>query len=183
MLSARRVGVRGAVRGLVASALVVGACGTAVAQDVAPAAVGAPKVLPAGIEDSKLVTATPLVFGTGSDALQPESQAAIASMAALLKDKTYISQVRVEGHVAGIGAAEADALGGRRALSVARALVAAGVECKRILPVTFGANKPRAVAGSPETTRVEVVVTALRDKAIGGMPLDGGGLVVGDACK
>jgi len=53
--------------------------------------------------------------------------------------------------------------------------------------VGFGANKPVAAndtaEGRARNTRVEVAMAQLRGRAIGGMPVDGGGLVAGDPCK
>lgn len=134
-----------------------------------------------------IVPSVPLEFS--GDGLTAASAPGIASVAALLADKTSMTTIRIEGHVGGKGAEEQTA-------SEAKALVAQGVDCKRLLPVGFGGTKPRAEARSATNTRIELVVAALRDRAIGGMPLDGGGRVVrsgaspggdkviaGDACR
>ncbi len=70
---------------------------------------------------------------------------------------------------------------------MAKALVAKGVDCKRLLPVGFGETKPRAENKTPEgkaqNRRTTFVNAALRGKAIGGAPLEGFGKIAGDPCK
>jgi OOP family OmpA-OmpF porin len=127
-----------------------------------------------------IVPSVPLSFS--GDELTAASAPGIASVAALLADKTSMTTIRIEGHVTGKGAEEQTA-SEARARAVAKALVAQGVDCKRLLPVGFGGTKPRAEERSMTNTRIELVVAALRDRAIGGMPLDGGGRVAGDACR
>jgi OOP family OmpA-OmpF porin len=76
---------------------------------------------------------------------------------------------------------DAQARSEARALAVAKALVKAGVDCKRVLPVGFGASKP-AFEDASKNTRMVFENAALRGHAIGGMPVDGGGKVAGDPC-
>ena len=77
-------------------------------------------------------------------------------------------------------------LSAERGLSVAKALVEAGLDCKRLLISAFGSSKPIEVNSTPEgkaaNNRVDLFVAALRGRAIGGMPLEGVGQRVGDAC-
>lgn len=127
-----------------------------------------------------IVPSVPLSFS--GDELTAASAPGIASVAALLADKTTMTTVRIEGHVTGKGAEEQTS-SEARARAVAKALVAQGVDCKRLLPVGFGGTKPRAEERSTANTRIELVVAGLRGRAIGGMPLDGGGRVAGDACR
>jgi OOP family OmpA-OmpF porin len=62
-----------------------------------------------------------------------------------------------------------------------------GVACSRLLPVGFGSNKPVAPNDTPDNKaknrRISAVNAALKGRAIGGMPVDGGGHVAGDPCK
>lgn len=139
------------------------------------------------VEDGRLVPRGELAFETGTATLTPASARAIQHAARYLEAKPYVSTMRVEGHVAAAGdPVKGQALSEQRALTVARALVSAGVDCKRLLPVGFGDTKPRAenstVEGRAQNTRIELVNAALRGKAIGGMPTDGGGRVAGDPC-
>ncbi|MDP2314782.1 MAG: OmpA family protein [Pseudomonadota bacterium] len=152
----------------------------ALAQD-APA----PDASTVTLDGNKLVLPGPITFQTASATLSPESDAAIAAAAAWLQAKSFISTARVEGH----GDADGDAsqaLSEARAMAVAKALVAKGVDCKRLLAVGFGGNKPVADNGTAEgkaqNRRVEIHNAAMRDRPIGGMPLDGGGRVAGNVC-
>ena len=161
-----------------AAALLLG--GAAVAQTPPPAV--------PSIENNVLVIEAPVVFETGTDTLKAGDQPALQAMKAFLDAKTYVTTLRIEGHTDSDGDAAANqALSGKRALAAARWLVAQGVDCKRLLPVGFGDNKPVAPNDTPENKaknrRTSAVVAGLRDRAIGGMPLDGGGLVAGDPCS
>lgn len=134
------------------------------------------------LEGHTLVLPTPLAFEAGTAKLTNPD--ALAPVVAYFEKRAMISLVRVEGHVA--GAPDAHKLSGARALAVAKALVAKGVDCKRLLPVAFGDTKPVADPSTPEgkakNTRIELVNAALRDRPIGGMPLDGGAPSAGDPC-
>lgn len=140
------------------------------------------------IEEGALKMPGPVVFETGSDVLKPESDEVLMHAKDYLGDKTYISLMRIEGHTDSTGASEVgQALSERRALAVARWLVKKGVDCKRLLPVGFGETKPIAPNDTAENRalnrRMVFANAALRGKAIGGMPVDGGGRVAGDPCK
>ncbi|MBL9101713.1 MAG: OmpA family protein [Myxococcales bacterium] len=119
------------------------------------------------LDGNRLVLPAPLAFD--GDKLKPESDPALEHARSYLTDKDYITTMRVEGH------ADDQALSERRAVAVARWLVARGVDCKRLIAVGFGPTKPVAAAGAPENTRVELHNAALRDRPIGGAPLNGGG--------
>lgn len=140
------------------------------------------------LEGNQLKLPGPVVFETGGDRLKPESDSVLAHVKAYLDSKAYISLLRIEGHTDNSGdPAKNQALSERRALSVARHLVAQGVDCKRLLPVGFGQDKPVAENKTPEgkaqNRRMAFVNAALRGRPIGGMPVDGGGRVAGDPCK
>ncbi len=121
------------------------------------------------LEGNRLVLPAPLQFQAGSDQLDPASDPALEHARGYLTDKDYITTMRVEGH------ADDQALSEARAVAVARWLVSHGIDCKRLVAVGFGPNKPIASAGAPENTRVELHNAALRNLPIGGAPLDGGG--------
>lgn len=127
-------------------------------------------------------------FETASDKLRPESDAVLEYVAGYLKEKTYVSLLRIEAHSDNQGnAAQNQALSEKRAVSVGRWLIAHGVECKRLLAVGFGSSKPIADNATPDgraqNRRISFINAALRGRAIGGMPEDGGGHVAGDLCK
>lgn len=140
------------------------------------------------LQDNALVVPSPVVFETGGDGIRPESEAALQHVANYLKDKTYISLLRIESHTDNQGdPAKNQALTEKRSMSVGRWLIAHGIDCQRLLAVGFGSTKPVADNRSPEgrsqNRRVRFVNAALRGRAIGGMPVDGGGHVAGDLCK
>ncbi len=156
---------------------------------VCPAHAQTPPAAPAlpSIENNMLVIEAPVVFETGSDTLKAGDQPALQAMKAFLDAKSYVTTLRIESHTDADGDDAANqALSNKRALAATRWLVAQGVDCKRLLPVGFGENKPVAANDTPENKaknrRTVAFVAALRDRAIGGMPLDGGGLVAGDPC-
>ena len=108
--------------------------------------------------------------------------ATVSALAAWMAQKTYVSTLRVEAHIDD-GKPEPQSRSDKRSLALAKQLVAAGVACSRLLPVGYGNTMPVASAGDASNTHMELEVAALNGKAIGGMPLDGGGHVAGDACK
>ena len=136
------------------------------------------------IENGQVVISKPIEFETGSDKLTPESDAALKIIKQYLDDKSYISLLRVESHSDNSGS---QALTEKRAYAICWALVAMGVDCKRLIPVGFGNTKPIEDNSTPEgkaaNRRITLVNAALRGHAIGGMPVDGGGVVAGDICK
>jgi len=136
------------------------------------------------IKDNRLELPSPIAFATGSAKLTPDSDAALDHAKAYLAEKSYITTLRIENHT---DEPDQQALSDARALAVAKALVAKGVECGRLIPVGFGNTKPVAANDTPahraQNRRTEFVNAALRGRSIGGLPVDGGGHVAGDACK
>lgn len=139
------------------------------------------------LEGNQLILPSEISFNTGSDQLSESSEVALLHVKNYLTDKSYISTLRIEVHTDNQGDANANMLlSEKRALSVGRWLVEHGVDCKRLLCVGFGDSKPMALnntaEGRAQNRRVAIVNAALRERAIGGMPLDGGGKVAGDLC-
>ncbi|TNF26042.1 MAG: hypothetical protein EP329_21870, partial [Deltaproteobacteria bacterium] len=128
-----------------------------------PAASAQPAPAPAKpryvTEDGLLKLPTPVTFEADSARLAPSADDALAYIARYLEDTPYITLARVEAHVA--GAKGALALSKRRALAVARALVARGVKCERLIPVGFGDAKPVAPEGDAANTRIDVAAAHL----------------------
>ena len=140
------------------------------------------------LEGNEVKTTKPVLFETGSARLKPESIAALEIIKQYLADKTYISQLRVECHTDNSGDANINqALTEKRAMVVCRKLMEMGVDCKRLIAVGFGDTKHVAdnstPAGRAENLRVSFVNVSLRGKVIGGMPIDGGGKIVGELCN
>lgn len=139
------------------------------------------------VDNNRLLVPNPVVFDAGKDTLKAESAEAIGYVAAYLGEKKYISTMRIEVHSDSTGSEKFNqALTEKRAFAVGKALVAKGVDCKRLIAVGFGSTKPVAqndtAANKAKNRRTEFVIAALRDKAIGGAALDGGGVSAGDLC-
>jgi len=136
------------------------------------------------ISGNEVVIAKAVSFETGSAKLTPESDEALTIVKQYLDDKSYISRLRIEGHLATDGSQQ---LSEQRALAVCKRLVELGVDCKRLIAVGFGNTKPVADNGTPEgrsqNTRISFINVALRGHLIGGMPEDGGGHMAGDICE
>lgn len=143
------------------------------------------------MENGALKLPGPVVFETGSDKLKPESDEVLQVVKDYLDAKPEVTLLRIEGHTDNEGTKDKNqTLSEKRSLAVARWLTAKGIDCKRLLPVGFGQMKP--IAGTPDkqtetekdqNRRTAFVNAALKGKAIGGMPVDGGGHPAGDACK
>lgn len=139
------------------------------------------------IENNELILPSPIVFKTGSEAIDMDaSKAALEHIKAYLDAKSYISLIRIEGHVSSGKMANDQKLSELRAKAVYEWLVKVGVDCKRLIGVGFGNTKPIAENTSPEgkaqNNRIAIVNTELRNKAIGGMAIDGGG-IISSSCR
>ncbi len=162
--------------------------GAPVAAQEAPPASAPPLAPTFDVQDNRLALPAPVVFETGGPTLAGDAQPGLEHVAAFLNAKAYVTLLRLEGHVdADTPPEKAQGLTEARALAAARWLVSRGISCKRLLPVGFGASKPVAPNDTPENKaqnrRLEARVAELRGRAIGGMPVDGGGRVAGDPCQ
>jgi len=140
------------------------------------------------MENGKLVLETPVSFKTGNAELTDDGKEALKPVKEFLLQKDYITTLRIEGHTDNSNAeAVNQKLSEQRALAVCKWLVENGIDCKRLIAVGFGSSKPVAANDSGENKaknrRMEFIPAAIRGKAIGGMPLDGGGIVAGDPCN
>ena len=139
------------------------------------------------MENGKLVLDNPVTFKAGSAELTDEGKEALKPVKEFLSQKDYISTLRVEGHTDNGGIESTNQkLSEQRALAVCKWLVENGINCKRLIAVGFGSTKPIATNDDPmgkaQNRRMEFIPAAMKGKAIGGMPLDGGGLIAGDPC-
>jgi len=140
------------------------------------------------MENGKLVLDQPVTFKTGSAELTDEGKEALKPIKEFLTQKDYITTLRVEGHTDNSAPESSNQkLSEQRALSVCKWLIENGIDCKRLIAVGFGSTKPVASNDTPmdraQNRRMEFIPAALKGKAIGGMPLDGGGVVAGDPCN
>ena len=103
------------------------------------------------IENNQLKFSQSLMFATQTEELLPENKATIEQVKTFLEKKSYISTIRIEGHVNAFEDEQKNLLlSAERGLSVAKALVEAGVDCKRLLISAFGSSKPIASNDTPE---------------------------------
>jgi OOP family OmpA-OmpF porin len=140
------------------------------------------------VENGQLKLPGPVMFETGKAVLKPESDAVLDIVKQYLEAKPAITLLRIEGHTDNVGiAADNQKLSEARSMAVAQWLVGKGIACKRLLPVGFGQDKPiadnKTAEGKEQNRRTAFINAELKGKAIGGMPVDGGGKVAGDACK
>ena len=140
------------------------------------------------MENGKLILEKQVTFKTGSAELTDEGKAALIPVKEFLVQKDYITTLRIEGHSDNSSSEPAShTLTEKRALAVCKWLIENGIDCKRLIPVGFGSAKPIASNDDPiskaQNRRIEFMPAALKGKAIGGMPLDGGGVVAGDPCN
>jgi OmpA-OmpF porin, OOP family len=143
---------------------------------------------PYTIENNEVKTGKLIEFESGTAKLKTSSNEALQVIKKYLDDKSYISLLRVEGHVLATPDAKSNLLlSQQRATAVCMKLIALGVDCKRLIAVGFGDSKPLEDSGTPQgraaNNRINFVNAALKGRPIGGMPLDGGGLVGGDLCN
>jgi OOP family OmpA-OmpF porin len=179
-----------AAGGASASSDMAGAEGSGGGAAAAPGEAAAPareKTTKFDFIHSELMLPDVVVYQTGGDALKPESDAPLWVVVDFLDARSDVTKLRVEVHTDSSGDKAANqALSEKRALAVVRWLVGHGVDCKRLLAVGFGDTKPIAENATPEgkarNRRTSFVAAELRGKPIGGMPVDGGGKIAGDAC-
>jgi OmpA-OmpF porin, OOP family len=145
------------------------------------------------IKNGEVIIGKLVQFKPGSAELTQESDEALLIIKKYLADKNYISLLRIENHMdqnAGETVISNEAanqkLTEQRSLAVCRRLIGLGVDCRRLLPVGFGSSKPIAENSTSEgralNRRTCFVNAALKDRPIGGLPVDGGGIVAGNSC-
>lgn len=123
---------------------------------------------------------SPITFTGNTAKLSTAADSGLAQLQRYLTAKSYISLMRIEGHVAAGG--NAQALSEQRAMAVCQWLISHGVECSRLIAVGFGNTKP-ASADASQNTRIVASNAALRGHPIGGMPAEGGGRNAGALCR
>jgi len=138
------------------------------------------------IQNGEVVIVKPVGFKAGTAELLPASDEALLIIKKYLDDKPYITLLRVESHVSESQGDAAQGLTQQRSALICRRLVQLGVDCKRLIAVGFGGSKPVAdnstPAGKAMNSRINFINATLRDRPIGGLPTDGGGVVAGNPC-
>jgi OOP family OmpA-OmpF porin len=100
-------------------------------------------------------------FDTGKSDLKADGKATVAEIATMLKSAPAL-KIAIEGHTDNVGQAAANkTLSEKRAQSVMAAIVAAGIDAKRLSAAGFGQEKPvadnRSEDGRVKNRRVELV--------------------------
>ncbi len=152
-------------------------------QPVDPAPAPAPAAVNYRVVDGCVELPDVVTFATGAAAVAASSDTALRHVVGFLADKAAITTLRIEVHGDGAGDRnEEQVLCEERAAAVFSRLVELGADPQRLLAVAFGDEKPVAAADTPagraQNRRVEFRPAAMRGRAIGGMPVDGGGRVV-----
>jgi len=110
-------------------------------------------------------------FETASDVIEEESHALLDEVAEILLDHPELRSIRIEGHTDSRGTNQYNLdLSQRRAESVERYLVEAGVSAERLEAVGFGEEHPLAKAATPLAwslnRRVDFFVVERSDEAV-----------------
>ena len=110
-----------------------------------------------------------IAFNTGKSTIQPASKAIIVNAAATMKEQIPNSTFYVDGYTDNVGsAANNKKLSKARAQSVAKALIAAGIDKARITARGFGKDHPKCSnkteEGRASNRRVEVVIRNINQK-------------------
>lgn len=140
------------------------------------------------ITDNRIHLPGPVVFRTGSDVIDPISDPVLEIVLDYMVAKPEVTLLRIEGHTDSDGNAGANqSLSEKRAMSVARWLTDAGIDCRRLMPVGFGQTKPIAPNDSADNKaqnrRVAFVNAAVNGRPVGAAAVDAGGRVAGDPCR
>jgi OOP family OmpA-OmpF porin len=131
----------------------------------------------------------PVLFETGTANLKPESDAVLEVVQKYLEAKPEITKLRVEGHTDTDGDDNSNfTLSKNRSMACVKWLVAKGIDCNRLVPVGFGESrllkKPEVTPEDKAQNRRTMFINAeINGKAIGGLPLDGGGQPAGNSCQ
>jgi outer membrane protein OmpA-like peptidoglycan-associated protein len=102
-------------------------------------------------------------FKSGSDVIQTRSHALLLQIAEVMRSALHIKRIRVEGHTDSSGADAANLkLSERRAASVMKFLVNAGIEGERLESKGFGESAPitenKTKEGREANRRVELMI-------------------------
>lgn len=110
---------------------------------------GCPEVL--RIEGQQIVLLQQIHFVSGGDEVDAESEKILNELTSLLGEHPEIARVAVDGHTDNAGSEAANiALSQRRALAVMKALIARGVDSRRLEARGFGPRRPLASNDTPE---------------------------------
>lgn len=135
------------------------------------------------VDSGVLVLPGKIEFIADSDSIKNQSSGIIDMIALFMKDNPDVKILRIEGYCSSMGDENSNMeLSRLRAMSVAKAVIARGVPCRRLFASGFGSGLPFSSAGK-SGDRIAAVIAAGKFKKPGIMPLDGGGITAGETCK
>ncbi len=121
-----------------------------------------------------------LSFGQGNTAIGKFQAQTLETVKAYLAAHPEITTLRIQGYYDGKDSPEqAQSHSTARASNAAHWLVQHGVDCKRLIAVSFVKGGDMREGGA----YANFVNAGLRGKSIGGAPMNGGGKSVGDVCS
>jgi OOP family OmpA-OmpF porin len=135
--------------------------------------------------NSELIVPGTIAFNMQTGDILPDSTPAIDALATFLAERTDITILRIEGHLAP-GVEDEVNTSGALAYEVGKYLLGKGIACQRLLVAAFGSSKPYYDNTTPEgakNNRITLVVAELRGHAVGGMAVDGDAAVSTNLCS
>lgn len=139
------------------------------------------------VQNNALVLPDSIQFDAHAYDVKDATDPMLDFVAQYLKDKPYITKLRIEGHVYTEKTPEENIkLSLQRAAMISYYLTTKGIDCSRLIPVAFGDTKP--VAPTDEcnltyNTRIDFYNAELNHKAIPGNAVDGFALKVFEPCE
>lgn len=122
-------------------------------------------------------------FIHGSDTIKNESFPVIDAIALFMKENPDVKILRIEGYCSSMTDENSNLeLSKLRAMSVAKAVISRGVECRRLFASGFGSALPFS-SSVIHADHITAVIAAGKFRKPVIMPVDGGGIVAGDPCK
>jgi OOP family OmpA-OmpF porin len=144
---------------------------------------GEESAVPTPPEPPKL--ARPIQFETAKAILKPGNDELLSPIKDYLDAHPEVTLLRIEGHSDNKGSRDINRkLTADRALTLAKWFVAHGIDCRRLIPVGFGPDRPiidEHDLTSGKSRRMEFHNAAIRGTPLGSV--DDGGLVGGDPCS
>ena len=139
------------------------------------------------MKGNEVVFAQPVVFNNGIGTLTSENDLVLKVIKKYLDNNPQVSLLRVEAHVDNTGDAKASQkLAEKMAFSVSTALINLGIDCKRLIAVSFVTAiqpaKNKTADNKVANAGIIFVNAAVKGKLIDGKKADGGGKVTIDLC-